>query len=144
MPSGTPSLTRSSSSLGGPLSPATRKLYGLDRTETAEFGLRCLLARGMVERGVTGSACHGRAALEIGRRAEDLLVHDDPRAGVILLALASLTVIQNGYWRNEHTLWRHAVTVSPDSTWVQETVAASYLMTDELQKAQDEYNKNVP
>lgn len=31
---------------------ATQKLYGLDRPETAEFGLRCLLARRMVERGV--------------------------------------------------------------------------------------------
>jgi uncharacterized protein (DUF1501 family) len=31
---------------------ATRKLYGLDRRETAEFGLRCLLARRLVERGV--------------------------------------------------------------------------------------------
>jgi hypothetical protein len=31
---------------------ATRRLYGLDQTDTAEFGLRCLLARRMVERGV--------------------------------------------------------------------------------------------
>jgi hypothetical protein len=31
---------------------ATRKLYGLDRKEIAEFGQRCLLARRMVERGV--------------------------------------------------------------------------------------------
>ncbi len=31
---------------------AMRRLYGLDRRETAEFGLRCLLARRMVERGV--------------------------------------------------------------------------------------------
>ncbi len=31
---------------------ATRRLYGLDRPETAEFGLRCLQARRMVERGV--------------------------------------------------------------------------------------------
>ena len=31
---------------------ATRTLYGLDQKETAEFGLRCLLARRMVERGV--------------------------------------------------------------------------------------------
>ncbi len=31
---------------------ATRKLYGLDEKVTAEFGLRCLLARRMVERGV--------------------------------------------------------------------------------------------
>jgi hypothetical protein len=33
-------------------SEATRKLYGLDDKVTAEFGLRCLLARRMVERGV--------------------------------------------------------------------------------------------
>jgi uncharacterized protein (DUF1501 family) len=33
-------------------SEATKKLYGLDRPECAEFGLRCLLARRMVERGV--------------------------------------------------------------------------------------------
>ena len=31
---------------------ATRKLYGLDHAETADFGKRCLLARRMVERGV--------------------------------------------------------------------------------------------
>ena len=31
---------------------ATKRLYGLDRAETAEFGARCLLARRMVERGV--------------------------------------------------------------------------------------------
>jgi hypothetical protein len=31
---------------------ATRRLYGLDRPETAEFGLRCLLARRLAERGV--------------------------------------------------------------------------------------------
>jgi hypothetical protein len=31
---------------------ATKKLYGLDQTETADFGRRCLLARRMVERGV--------------------------------------------------------------------------------------------
>ena len=30
----------------------TKTLYGLDRKETSEFGLRCLLARRMVERGV--------------------------------------------------------------------------------------------
>ena len=31
---------------------ATKRLYGLDNKTTAEFGLRCLLARRMVERGV--------------------------------------------------------------------------------------------
>jgi uncharacterized protein (DUF1501 family) len=33
-------------------SDATKKLYGLDNKTTSEFGLRCLLARRMVERGV--------------------------------------------------------------------------------------------
>lgn len=33
-------------------SEATKKLYGLDNKTTSEFGLRCLLARRMVERGV--------------------------------------------------------------------------------------------
>jgi hypothetical protein len=33
-------------------SDETRRLYGLDRAETAEFGRRCLLARRLVERGV--------------------------------------------------------------------------------------------
>jgi len=33
-------------------SEATKKLYGLDNKTTAEFGLRCLLARRMIERGV--------------------------------------------------------------------------------------------
>jgi hypothetical protein len=32
--------------------PATRTLYGLDDKTTAEFGLRCLFARRMIERGV--------------------------------------------------------------------------------------------
>jgi hypothetical protein len=31
---------------------ATKKLYGLEQTETADFGKRCLLARRMIERGV--------------------------------------------------------------------------------------------
>src|SRR5213075_1010906 len=33
-------------------SEATRKLYGLDRSVTAEFGTRCLLARRLIEAGV--------------------------------------------------------------------------------------------
>lgn len=56
-------------------------------------------------------------------------------ACLVLVVFAGLTVIQNGYWRNEHTLWRHAVTVNPDSTWVQETVALSYLLTGDYGKA---------
>ena len=33
-------------------SPATRRLYGLERTESEDFGRRCLMARRLIERGV--------------------------------------------------------------------------------------------
>ena len=33
-------------------SPATRRMYGLDRDATREYGTRCLMARRLVERGV--------------------------------------------------------------------------------------------
>lgn len=32
--------------------PSTRRLYGLDQPETAEFGTRCLMARRMIEHGI--------------------------------------------------------------------------------------------
>jgi hypothetical protein len=54
---------------------------------------------------------------------------------LLLLGFAIMTVIQNSYWKNEHTLWRHAVTVNPDSTWVQESAALSYLMSDDFERA---------
>lgn len=54
---------------------------------------------------------------------------------VFLVVLSVLTVIQNGYWKDEHTLWRHAVTVNPGSTWVQETVALSYLLSNQFEQA---------
>jgi hypothetical protein len=37
---------------------ATRRLYGLDRKETAKFGANCLLARRLVERGVRFIQCY--------------------------------------------------------------------------------------
>lgn len=54
---------------------------------------------------------------------------------LVIVVFAGLTVIQNGYWRSEHTLWRHAVTVNPDSTWVRETVGLSYLLTGDYNQA---------
>jgi len=41
-------------------------------------------------------------------------------AAVLLVGLSVLTVVQNVYWRNESTLWNHAVQVNPESkgaTW---------------------------
>ncbi|MFO0939091.1 MAG: DUF1501 domain-containing protein [Gemmataceae bacterium] len=78
---------------------ATRTLYGLDRKETAEFGLRCLLARRMVERGVRFvqlycgdtngwdghqniEANHGKLALESDRPIAALLT-DLKRLGLL-------------------------------------------------------------
>jgi hypothetical protein len=68
----------------------TKALYGLDRKETAEFGLRCLLARRMVERGVRfvqlySGDTHGWDAhsdLE-GNHGKLCLASDRPIAGLL-------------------------------------------------------------
>jgi hypothetical protein len=69
---------------------ATRRLYGLDRKETAEFGLRCLLARRMVERGVRfvqlycgdTNGWDGHSDVE-GNHARLCLQSDAPIAGLL-------------------------------------------------------------
>lgn len=61
----------------------------------------------------------------------------------ILLLFSLLCINQNSYWRDEHTLWRHAVKVNPESTWVQETVALSYLMSDDFTRARDHAKKAI-
>jgi hypothetical protein len=71
-------------------SEATKQLYGLDRKETAEFGLRCLLARRMVERGVRflqlycgdTNGWDGHADVEGNHRAL-CLASDKPVAGLL-------------------------------------------------------------
>lgn len=64
-------------------------------------------------------------------------------AFVLMLVLAFLCIKQNSYWRDEHILWRHAVLVNPQSTWVQETVALSFLLTDEFDKARNHAKKAI-
>lgn len=64
-------------------------------------------------------------------------------ATALILVFASLCVVQNSYWKDEHTLWRHAVKVNPDSTWVQETVALSYLLSNEFEKARSHAKKAI-
>jgi hypothetical protein len=73
---------------------ATKRLYGLDQTETADFGKRCLLARRMVERGVRfvqvwsghgGGADnwdnHGDIPKELGAAARKM---DQPAAALLM------------------------------------------------------------
>jgi|GEM_PF-1699592 len=57
--------------------------------------------------------------------------------GIILILFAGLTVVQNTYWYDEHTLWRHAAEVNPDSTWAQESAAYSYYLKGEYHRARD-------
>lgn len=72
----------------------TKKLYGLDQKETADFGRRCLLARRMIERGVRfvqvwsghgGGADnwdnHGDIAKELTSAARKM---DEPAAGLLV------------------------------------------------------------
>src|SRR5437899_5648577 len=69
-------------------SAATRKLYGLDREETYDFGRQCLLARRFAEKGVRFIQCthsykwdqhgelrsgHSRNALEVDKPIAGLL-----------------------------------------------------------------------
>ena len=54
---------------------------------------------------------------------------------LLLLLLSSVTVRQNGVWFDEHTLWRHAAQVSPDSSYANESAAYSYLLNGDLEKA---------
>jgi hypothetical protein len=69
---------------------ATKRLYGLDEKVTAEFGLRCLLARRMVERGVrfvqlySGDAngWDGHSDVE-GNHAKLCAASDRPVAGLL-------------------------------------------------------------
>lgn len=73
---------------------ATKKLYGLDQSETADFGKRCLLARRMAERGVRfvqvwsgqgGGADnwdnHGDIPKELSAAARKM---DQPAAGLLM------------------------------------------------------------
>ncbi|MEO2092111.1 MAG: DUF1501 domain-containing protein, partial [Gemmataceae bacterium] len=68
----------------------TKKLYGLDRKETAEFGTRCLLARRMVESGVRfvqvysgdTNGWDGHSDLE-GNHSKLALASDKPVAGLL-------------------------------------------------------------
>jgi len=73
---------------------ATKRLYGVDQPETADFGKRCLLARRMVERGVRfvqvwsghgGGAenwdNHGDIARELGAAARSM---DRPAAALLM------------------------------------------------------------
>lgn len=55
--------------------------------------------------------------------------------GLVLVVFAGLTVVQNGYWRDEHTLWRHAAKVNPDSSWVMESAAYSYYLKGDYETA---------
>jgi uncharacterized protein (DUF1501 family) len=68
----------------------TKRLYGLDRKDTSEFGTRCLLARRMVERGVRfvqvysgdTNGWDGHSDLE-GNHSKLALASDRPIAGLL-------------------------------------------------------------
>jgi hypothetical protein len=72
-------------------SPATQKLYGLDREETRDFGWQCLLARRLSERGVRFvQATHSTGAVMWDQHVELVRVHtknarevDIPIAGLL-------------------------------------------------------------
>ena len=56
--------------------------------------------------------------------------------GALLLALATMTVVQNGHWRDEPSLWAQAVKVNPDSKNAHWSAAMTYIENYEAKKAQ--------
>lgn len=61
--------------------------------------------------------------------------------GAVLVLFAGLTMVQNSYWYDEHTLWRHAAEVDPGSTWAQESAAYSYYVKGEYDQAREHAQK---
>jgi hypothetical protein len=71
---------------------ATRRLYGLDRKQTSEFGTRCLLARRLVERGVRFVQLYsGGGPVSVQWDAhKDLVPNHEKMAGMTDLPIAGL------------------------------------------------------
>lgn len=59
----------------------------------------------------------------------------------LLVILSALTVVQNGHWRNNLSLWSHAVRVNPDSTGANWSAAQSFGRTGDLERAKSHYLK---
>src|SRR5439155_8783946 len=71
---------------------ASRKLYGLDRKQTNEFGTRCLLARRLVERGVRFIQLYsggGPVSIQWGAH-KDLIGNHEKMCGMTDLPVAGL------------------------------------------------------
>jgi hypothetical protein len=89
-------------------SEATRKLYGIDNSKSAEYGKRCLLARRLVERGVrfVQIFLNGQPWDTHSKNAESLknlcAMTDQPSAGLVLdlkrLGLLDSTIVM---WTGE-------------------------------------------
>jgi tetratricopeptide (TPR) repeat protein len=62
-------------------------------------------------------------------------------AAAIAFLFAILTVIQNGYWRNDHTLAKHAVEVSPTSSGANWMMAKSAMQKGEYPLARTHLRK---
>lgn len=85
---------------------STNKLYGIDQTETREFGQRCLLARRMIERGVrfvqlysgdtNGWDAHNDV---LKNHSKHCLATDRPVAGLLQ------DLKQRGLWDDTLVIW---------------------------------------
>lgn len=84
----------------------THSLYGLDRSETAEFGRRCLLARRMIERGVrfvqiySGDTNGWDAHNDVLQNHQAMcLATDGPIAGLLT------DLLRRGLWDDTLVIW---------------------------------------
>lgn len=61
----------------------------------------------------------------------------------LLCAMSIVTVIQNGYWRNEFTLWEHTVKINPLSSAAQESASHAAMLNGNLSGALEHARESV-
>ncbi|HKY07959.1 MAG TPA: tetratricopeptide repeat protein, partial [Candidatus Binatia bacterium] len=95
--------------------------YGFERSQ--EFGDRCIYLPAVVLSALAAAALNRALHSKAQKRAAIIF---PATVGSILIVLTALTILsrqQTRAWRNSEELWRHAVSVDPDSRAAREKLA---------------------
>jgi len=60
---------------------------------------------------------------------------------IVLIGLSLLTIVQNTHWKNEYSLWSHAVTVNPESKGAIWSMGQAYLVAGEFPEAKEAFKQ---
>jgi tetratricopeptide (TPR) repeat protein len=64
-------------------------------------------------------------------------------AGIVVLSCAIMTVIQVGYWRDEVTLWQHALDVTGDNARAHNNLGTAFFNRQQWRRAEEHYTQAV-